>query len=529
MWKVLTALVQGTILFLSISASAQTPTDAQAILKKVNETYRNLKSYQFEYKTVSDSKIEREGLTSSTHDERLSRITAVRPDRIRVETQDSHSSVIFVADGQTVWMYSSQLNAYTKRASGRVDIFAAADRTASRYENMARSANTKLADYARLTAEPHNLRLLPDETITVEGRQIPCYVLSIARGPGSDNDNTRYWIDRGRYLVLRESTDEISRIGTDSVMRSLRLVNFVSAAINQPAPDSAFSYTPPKSAIEINRLDPESLARKRNAPANWIGQAAPNFTLTDLNGATVSLQSLRGKAVLLNFWASWCGPCRAEMPHLEKLHREYKNRDVIILGIDDEEADVAQAYLKRYGYTFNSLIDAQKQASRLYRISAIPQSFFITKDGKIAAHVLGTRLESALRDGIEKALAWKIEEPALKAASVQAEPELETAALPAPKLVSPEDLSHFDHYPRTTVLVWKAVPGAAGYRVETDYQYGGKWASEDHGKAYAVEVTATSYTFDFVGAQPGRWRVWAFDARGREGAKSEWREFVYSR
>src|SRR5215470_7190814 len=99
MWKILTALVQATILFLSISASAQTTPDAQAILKKVNETYRNLKSYQFEYQTVSDSKTEREGLISTTHNESLSRITAVHPDRVRVETRDSHSSVLFIADG----------------------------------------------------------------------------------------------------------------------------------------------------------------------------------------------------------------------------------------------------------------------------------------------------------------------------------------------------------------------------------------------------------------------------------------------
>lgn len=529
MCKVLTALVQATILLLSISASAQPMRDPHAILKKVNETYRNLKSYQFEFKTVSDSKTEREGLASSMRDERLNRITAVRPDRIRVETQDSHSSALLIADGQTVWMYSSQLNAYTKQASGKVDPFAPVKSYYTRYERMAREVNTKLEGYAQLTAELSSLTLLPDEPLTVEGRQIPCYVLSLVRGVGSNKDNTRYWIDRERYLVLRESTEQTSGIGTDSVMSSLHLVNFLSAAINQRVANSAFSYTPPKGAIEINRLDPESLASKRNAPVNRIGQAAPNFTLTDLNGAKVSLQSLRGKAVLLNFWASWCGPCVAEMPHLERLHREYKNKGVIILGVDDEEAEVAQGYLKRHGYTFNTLIDAEKQVSRLYRISAIPQSYFITKDGKIADYALGTRRESELRDGIEKALASKIEEPALKAAGVQAESDPETAALPAPKLVSPEDLSHFDHYPRRTVLVWKAVPGAAGYRVETDYQYSGKWWSEDHGQSYAVDVTATTYIFDFVGAQPGRWRVWAFDARGREGTKSEWREFVYSR
>jgi peroxiredoxin/outer membrane lipoprotein-sorting protein len=537
MCKVLTALVQATILFLSISASAQPTPDPHAILKKVNEAYRNLKSYQFEYKTVSDSKTERDGMTSTMRDERLSRITAVRPDRIHVETKDSHSSVIFIANGQTVWMYSSELNAYTKRASGSVDLFAEAKRYDSRYERMARGVNTKLEEYAQLVkmeeyaqlvAEPHNLTLLPNETLTVEGRRIPCYVLSIVRDTGSNRGATRYWIDRDRHLVLRESMDQTFRIGPGSVMRSMHLVNFMSAAINQPVADSAFSYTPPKSAIEVNRLDHEPLARKRNAPVNWIGQAAPNFTLTDLNGAKVSLQSLRGKAVLLNFWASWCGPCRAEMTHLEKLRREYENKGVIILGIDDEVAEVARDYLKRHEYTFNSLIDAERQVSQLYRISAIPQSFFITKDGKIAAYDLGMRGERELRDGIEKALAWKIEEPALKAPGVRAKPELETATLPAPKLLLPEDLSNFDHYPRTTVLVWKAVPGAAGYRVETDYREIGMWASEGRVKAYAVEVTATSYIFDFVGAQAGRWRVWAVDSRGVEGAKSEWREFVYT-
>jgi hypothetical protein len=201
----------------------------------------------------------------------------------------------------------------------------------------------------------------------------------------------------------------------------------------------------------------------------------------------------------------------------------------LILVLDDEEAEVAGSYLKQQGYTFNTLIDAEKQVSRLYRISAIPQSFFITKEGKIAAYNRGTRREGELRDGIEKALAGNIEEPALKVAERRGEPKPDPAALPAPKLVSPEHLSRFNHYPRTTVLVWEAVPGAAGYRVETDFQAGGQWVSEEQGNAYSVDVTATTYKFNFVGAQPGRWRVWAFDARGREGAKSEWREFVYSR
>lgn len=530
MCKIVTAVaVQTIVLFLSVSAGAQTAPDAQTILKKVNDTYRDLKSFQFEYKTVSESKSEREGLTASTHNESRSRITALRPDRIHAETQDAHMSVMFVSDGQSAWMYSSELNAYTKRPAGTVDLFASSKSTDSRYEFTAREANRKLAEYSRLTAEPRNLTLLPNETLTVEGRQIDCYVLTLTRAAGSNKGNTQYWIDRERYLVLRESADSTYRNSFGSVTKTTRLVNFTVAAINSPVADSIFSYTPPRSAVEIDRLDYEALTRKRNAPVNWVGQTAPDFTLTDLDGKTVSLQSLRGNVVLLNFWATWCGPCVVEMPHLEKLHREFKNKGVIILGIDDEGMEVAQDFLKQKGYTFNTLIDAEKQVSRLYRISAIPQSFFITKDGTIAASYRGTRRENELRDGIEKALAGKIEEPTLKVAIVSAEAKPDPAALPAPKLVSPEHLSRFDHYPRTTTLVWEAVPGASGYRVETDFQSRGQWVSEVQGKAYVVDVKTTTHKFNFVGAQPGRWRVWATDAAGRGGAKSEWREFVYSR
>src|SRR5262245_24795914 len=252
MCKALAAIcVQTMVLFLSISASAQTTPDAQAILRKVNETYRNLKSFQFEYKTVSESKTEREELTSSSHTANRSRIAALRPDRIHAEVQDASSSVTFVADGQSVWMYSSELNAFTKRAAGTVDLFAVPKSTDARYEAMARWVNSKLAEYARLAAEPRNLTLMPNETLAVGGRQIECYVLTYSRGSGSNKTNTRYWIDRERYLVLREVMDSTYRSSSGSVTQSTRLVNFTTATINEPVADAVFSYTPPQNAVEI--------------------------------------------------------------------------------------------------------------------------------------------------------------------------------------------------------------------------------------------------------------------------------------
>jgi hypothetical protein len=105
--------------------------------------------------------------------------------------------------------------------------------------------------------------------------------------------------------------------------------------------------------------------------------------------------------------------------------------------------------------------------------------------------------------------------------------------LPAPSLVSPDNGTAFNHFPRRTTLAWRLVPGAKSYTVEVDcYQccQTNKWCT-DVGRKWkeAPGLTTTSYSFDFVGAQPGRWRVWAVDAQGRPGPKSAWWEFRYTR
>lgn len=105
--------------------------------------------------------------------------------------------------------------------------------------------------------------------------------------------------------------------------------------------------------------------------------------------------------------------------------------------------------------------------------------------------------------------------------------------LAIPVQLSPTCGSSFDIFPRRTTLQWRAVPGSATYVVEIDCFHcceSGKWCT-DLGKTWQIKkaITGTNYTFDYVGAQPGRWRVWAVDASGREGEKSAWCEFTYTR
>lgn len=144
-------------------------------------------------------------------------------------------------------------------------------------------------------------------------------------------------------------------------------------------------------------------------PAPQKGFLAPDFTLQTLDGKTVALSDLRGQAVIVNLWASWCGPCRLEMPAFKKVYAEYKDRDLVILAVNSTSQDTVSAvskFMDEYQLPFPVLLDTDGTVSRLYRLSALPSTFFIGRDGVITKVVIGGPLaESTLRAEIESLLA----------------------------------------------------------------------------------------------------------------------------
>ena len=144
----------------------------------------------------------------------------------------------------------------------------------------------------------------------------------------------------------------------------------------------------------------DAAAQETGTPATGrpvAGSRAPDFTLTDLDGNTVRLSDLLGKVVFLNFWATWCSPCRAEMPDIEALHRKYRDRGVVVLGVDLRESEsTVRTYLERGGYTWTFLIDTTGRVASAYRVSAIPTSFFIDREGVIRAVVIGGMTASTM-------------------------------------------------------------------------------------------------------------------------------------
>lgn len=136
-----------------------------------------------------------------------------------------------------------------------------------------------------------------------------------------------------------------------------------------------------------------------------IGRMAPPFTLTLFDGKTIKLEELRGKVVFLNFWASWCPPCRAEARMLEAAWQQYKDRDVVFLGVDiqDTEGD-ARAFLKEFGITYLNGRDASGKIAIDYGVWGIPETFFLDREGRITFKQVGGLGPSIITAKLEEAL-----------------------------------------------------------------------------------------------------------------------------
>ena len=141
------------------------------------------------------------------------------------------------------------------------------------------------------------------------------------------------------------------------------------------------------------QVSPEAERAFTDANIRILNQRADpiNFTLPLLNGGSAALSAYRGNVVILNFWATWCPPCRAEMPSMEILYQRFKNQGLEILAVDlGEDSDTIQRFIRSNSYTFPVLMDESGKISSLYGIEAIPTTYILDRAGKIIAAIIGS-------------------------------------------------------------------------------------------------------------------------------------------
>jgi peroxiredoxin len=155
-----------------------------------------------------------------------------------------------------------------------------------------------------------------------------------------------------------------------------------------PARPSALSEPPPATG-GINR-----------------GELAPDFELATLDGSKVRLSDFRGRPVILNFWASWCQPCRAEFPELRDAYRTSKDKGLVVLGIvswNDIESD-ARDFVRQQRATWPMPVDSSKTVEEAYSVPYLPQTLFVGRDGKVQLRVYAQLTKSVLDQGLAKIL-----------------------------------------------------------------------------------------------------------------------------
>jgi peroxiredoxin len=155
--------------------------------------------------------------------------------------------------------------------------------------------------------------------------------------------------------------------------------------------------------MQASLSDPQFAAAMSALQAADRRRESADFTLTDLSGKSWTLRQLRGKVVLVNFWATWCPPCRKEMPDLEALYMRFSNQGFVILAISDEDAAKVKPFIIERNITYPVLLDPGRKVNELFEVQGIPKSFVYDREGKLVTESIDMRTQKQFLDMLSRA------------------------------------------------------------------------------------------------------------------------------
>jgi peroxiredoxin len=235
--------------------------------------------------------------------------------------------------------------------------------------------------------EIHGLRQLPDDVRARTTKQI---ALQIRQLPLTSNK----WQLANALAMLSTEGD----FGRDTLQE---VATTLAAALRErPVPENrgqpAAPYIELAQLVHFEHLnasldDPQFAAAMAKIEADDARRRQADFTLTDLRGTPWTLKELRNKVVLVNFWATWCPPCRKEMPDLETLYGRFQSQGLVILAISDEDLDKVKPFIMERKITYPILLDPGRKVNELFQIVGIPKSFVYDRNGKLVAESIDMR------------------------------------------------------------------------------------------------------------------------------------------
>jgi len=368
---------------------------ARALIDSVALHYTHLRAYHFE--GSSHAVVTGDSLPTPMSVDVPFVYAAQRPSRLRNDIRNPNFTTLFVADGESLWVVAPALQQYMVGPAPHIDP----------EHPLPPAMAASVEPLIGLAAMTRNLRAAEDvgrDTIVTAAGPVGCRKLRLTYSPDSTNRNMTIlprtvWIDENRRIVLRDSLAVDMLPPGGGHMRSSQVMRFALADDATPGPDSLYRFRIPVGYSRVMQLG----ASEPPAPA-LAGKPASPFRLTALDGRSVSLTARRGKVVVLDFWATWCGPCRKWMPTVAKLERELAGRGVEFYAVNVRErrTDVRRFALQNK-LSVPVLLDPQGTVADAYGADSIPLTVVIGRDGRIVTALVGLHPEADLRAALRSA------------------------------------------------------------------------------------------------------------------------------
>lgn len=221
-----------------------------------------------------------------------------------------------------------------------------------------------------------------------------------------ERESYRVLLDPSTYLVRQVVVDmkkSIEASGAENVEKFTVTTDYVKTTVNPTIAEKAFAWAAPDGAREAT-----APAAEEGDAVALVGKDAPDFTLNGMDGKPVNLKDEKGAVIILDFWATWCGPCKVSLPGLNKLHKELSPKGLKTWAIDLEEDKAKIAPVaEKICPDIPVLLDEKSEVAKLYGVSGIPQTVVIGKDGKVKKVFVGAGNEAKIKAVVEAALGEK--------------------------------------------------------------------------------------------------------------------------